>query len=139
MTLTRDAILAADDLPRERVEVPEWGGEVYLRAMTGTEREAYEGLIADREKAGPKGAGMSAVELLCELVARTACDELGLLLFEPADIPALKTRNATVLVRLSEQAMRMNRLTEMDIKDLEKNSGGGPSDDSTSASPSSAG
>ena len=26
--LTKDAILAADDLPREIVPVPEWGGDV---------------------------------------------------------------------------------------------------------------
>jgi len=29
--LSKDAILAADDLPRETVNVPEWGGEVLVR------------------------------------------------------------------------------------------------------------
>ena len=40
--LSRDEILAASDLTKELVEVPEWGGSVYVRAMTGTERDSYE-------------------------------------------------------------------------------------------------
>ena len=40
--LNREAILAAEDLPRELVEVPEWGGAVYVRALTGAERDQFE-------------------------------------------------------------------------------------------------
>ncbi len=32
--LSKEAILSADDLPREIVSVPEWGGQVYVRTMT---------------------------------------------------------------------------------------------------------
>ena len=39
--LSKDAILAADDLPRETVHVPEWGGDVYVRTMSGTDRDAF--------------------------------------------------------------------------------------------------
>ena len=47
--LSKDAILAADDLPRETVHVPEWGGDVYVRTMSGTDRDAFEtSLIARR-------------------------------------------------------------------------------------------
>lgn len=35
--LSRDAILAARDLPGEVVSVPEWGGEVYVRALTSAD------------------------------------------------------------------------------------------------------
>jgi hypothetical protein len=42
MTLTRDSILNAKDLKKELVKVPEWGGEVYVRCMTGSERDAFE-------------------------------------------------------------------------------------------------
>ena len=40
--LTRDLILKADDIQTREVEVPEWGGTVLIRALTGTERDAYE-------------------------------------------------------------------------------------------------
>lgn len=40
--LTREAILSADDLPAETVDVPEWGGKVRIRTMTGSERDAFE-------------------------------------------------------------------------------------------------
>lgn len=33
--LTRDAILAARDMPGEVVPVPEWGGDIYVRSLTG--------------------------------------------------------------------------------------------------------
>ncbi len=39
--LTREQILQSDDLPRETVQVPEWGGEVQVRTMTGTDRDAF--------------------------------------------------------------------------------------------------
>ena len=35
MLLTRDAILAAADIQTETVPVPEWGGEVAVRPLTG--------------------------------------------------------------------------------------------------------
>ena len=38
----RESIIAANDLKRESVEVPEWGVTVYVRTMTGEERDQYE-------------------------------------------------------------------------------------------------
>jgi hypothetical protein len=41
-TLTKEQILKADDLKTETVEVPEWGGPVNIRTLTGAERDAFE-------------------------------------------------------------------------------------------------
>ena len=43
--LTRDLILGMDDLSRVRVDVPEWGGHLFVRSMTGMERDAFEGAM----------------------------------------------------------------------------------------------
>ncbi len=51
--LTKEAILAADDLPRETVLMPEWGGDVYVRTMSGTDRDAFESSLIARD--GAKG------------------------------------------------------------------------------------
>jgi hypothetical protein len=40
MTLSADAILAADDIVTEAVDCPEWGGKVLVKAMTGAERDS---------------------------------------------------------------------------------------------------
>ena len=40
MLLTRESILAAQDLKSQDVEVPEWSGTVRVRMMTGAERDA---------------------------------------------------------------------------------------------------
>ena len=40
--LFKTAILAAQDLQTEDVEVPEWGGAVRVRSFTGRERDAFQ-------------------------------------------------------------------------------------------------
>ncbi len=39
----------ADDLPRETVSVPEWGGEVLVRTMSGTDRDAFEASLLEKD------------------------------------------------------------------------------------------
>ena len=38
--LSKSAILCANDLQTEDVDVPEWGGTVRVRSFTGRERDA---------------------------------------------------------------------------------------------------
>ena len=40
--LSRDEILAADDIQIELLEVPEWGGSIFVKGMTGAERDRFE-------------------------------------------------------------------------------------------------
>ena len=44
MRLSRDDILKAADNEPEEVDVPEWGGSVLVRGMTGLDRAAAEEL-----------------------------------------------------------------------------------------------
>lgn len=110
--LTREAILAAQDLRRERVEVPEWGGDVFVRTMTGTERDEFEEFLLKA-----KARGMRA-----ELVARTLTDEAGVRLFQKAeDIELLGGKASAALDRLFTVAQRLNGFSQQDIEDLEGN------------------
>jgi hypothetical protein len=43
--LTRDLILNATELPQERVEVPQLGGEVIVWGLTAAERDRFEGAM----------------------------------------------------------------------------------------------
>jgi hypothetical protein len=42
VVLTKEQILSADDIKTETVLVPEWGGDVIVRGLSGVERDAYE-------------------------------------------------------------------------------------------------
>ena len=70
MTLTRDSILSADDLPMVKVECPEWKGHVYVRTMTGKERDSFEAEMY-HERENSNGIDRSLVNLRAKMVART--------------------------------------------------------------------
>ena len=76
--LSKDAILAADDLPRETVIIPEWGGEVLVRTMSGTDRDAFEASLLEKD------GRMENVR--ARLVALTLCDPQGDRLFDDSEI-----------------------------------------------------
>lgn len=125
MSLSRDQILASDDLPREAVEVREWGGSVWVRTLNGLQRDGFETATAGKAK----------IETLAMLAVRTVCDEAGSLLFSEDDVPALLQKNADAILRIVEVALRINAINRKDIDELEKNSNAIPSGSTPSDSP----
>lgn len=117
MILNASAILSADDLPRELVEVPEWGGSVYVRTMTAGERDRFE---AEHRRRGESGDAYE--DIRARLAVSTVCDESGALLFTPADVPAISRKSAKALDRIFAAAQRLNGLSSQDVEDLRKNS-----------------
>lgn len=136
--LTRDAILAAADLPRKLVPVPEWGGEVWVRTLPGTERDAFE---ASLWKAKGRGRNRETVRdatnYSAKLAALAICDEQGKRLFSEVDVAALARKSSAALNRVVGEAMALNGMTEDAVEDAEGNSGTAPSGGSTSSSPDS--
>lgn len=117
--LTRDAILHAEDLPRELVEVPEWGGSVYVRALTGAERDAFEASVVEQRG---KSAKMNLRNIRAKLVALTVVGEDGKRLFSDADANLLGEKSAAALDRVFTVAQRLSGLRDEDVEDLAKNS-----------------
>ena len=117
--LNRDEILGADDLKSEKVEVPEWCGFVYIRTMTGEERDAFEtdfyGATAEDETAKTRR------NFRAKLVCRCAVDESGGRIFTDADAEVLGRKAAPALDRLWPVAQRLNALTQKDEDELVKN------------------
>ena len=112
--LTKDQILAANDLTKETVDVPEWGGPVFVRVLTGAERDAFES-----EAVGDRRVGKSNVR--AQLCARAICDERGDRLFSDDEVGALAAKSAAALDRVFEAASRLNGLSGRDVEELEKN------------------
>ena len=94
--LTREQILQSDDLPRETVQVPEWGGEVQVRTMTGTDRDAFEASLIGKEG--------RLENVRARLVSLTLCDDSGSRLFTDTDIAALGGKSAKALDRVLRAA-----------------------------------
>jgi hypothetical protein len=112
--LNKDAILKADDLKKEIVSVPEWGGEVIISAMTGYARDAWEQHLVQS-----KDNVLSNIR--ARLVVACAVDEEGNRLFTEGDVIALGEKSVAALERCVKVAQRLNRLTETDLDDLQKN------------------
>ena len=117
--LSRDDILGSDDLARELVETPEWGGEVYVRCLTGAERDRFEAdMLQDEETDSRK----RFYNLRARLVVLAVCDDHNLPLFMLNDVEALGRKSAKVLDRLFSVAQRLSGMTKEDVEALTKNS-----------------
>jgi hypothetical protein len=127
--LSRDAILNAQDLARENVSVPEWGGEVLVQGLSGAQRDAYEATIISLRGTN---AQMNLINARAKLVARCLVDEQGQRLFGDDDIKALAGKSAIALQRVYDVAARLSGLSNTDLEELAKTSGNGLPDASPS-------
>lgn len=130
--LTKEGLQQAVNLRTERVEVPEWGGEVIVRELTGKERDLFEEsfIVVQGKKRSTTLENMRA-----KLVAKSIVDEKGNRLLTDKDAEWLGSRSAAALDRVFEVAQRLSGISDADVEDLTKNSSPGQSEDSTSASP----
>lgn len=112
--LTKDAILAAQDLKTETVAVPEWGGDVLVQTLTGTAKDAFERGCFEDNKNGK-------VNVRARLAAACVVDEKGNCLFTEQDIEALGRKSVKALDRVFDKAAELNAVAEKDIEAIEKN------------------
>ena len=113
-SLSKAAILAANDKKMIDIDVPMWGGTAKLRVMSGTERDRFESEFV--------GSNKSVEDVRAKLVAKCLCDDDGVRLFSEAEIPSLGSKSAAVLDELFTACMKHNRFTKDDVEDLAKNS-----------------
>jgi hypothetical protein len=116
--LTRDAILKAQDLPTEVVEIPEWNGAVIVRGLTGAERDAFEQSIVETRG---KNTRMNLRNIRAKLVALTVVDEDGNRIFSDEDAEALGKKSAAALDRVFAVAQRLSGLRPEDVEELAGN------------------
>lgn len=128
--LSRQQILEADDLETVEVDVPEWGGSILLKALTGAKRDEVEQSMV-------KGRGnnqqVNMVNFRARLVAASAIDEGGQLLFiSDHDVKLLGKKSSKALDRVAEAASRLSGMSAEDVDELTKSFGSAQSDNSTS-------
>jgi hypothetical protein len=112
MRLSKDDILKAADNVPEEVEVPEWGGTVLVRGMTGTERDAFEVSLMTPGRGGRRE--VNPVNVRAKLVARCVVDDDGNRLFADADAMELGAKSAAAVDRVYAAAARLSGMGEGD-------------------------
>lgn len=100
--LSREQILAAQDLASEEISVPEWGGTVRVRMMTGAERDALGATLLGADKK----VDMSQYRI--RLLAACLVDEAGQPLFGPDEVGLLGAKSGVALDRVYRVAERLN-------------------------------
>lgn len=113
--LNKAAILAAEDLKTETVDVPEWGGEVRVRTLTGTERDAFESSLVG------EGGKRQLENLRAKLLSLAIVDENGARIFSDGEAAMLGGKSAAVLDRLFDVAQRLNGIGAKAEEQIEKN------------------
>jgi hypothetical protein len=121
MYLSADEILNADDLKREAVDVPEWGGTVLVQGMDGTSRDLFEAQMLNSKGDGfDKDKGMEMYR--ARLAAYCLVDENGKRIFQgTAVIKRLGTKSAQALTRVVDVATRLSGITDDDVEELTGN------------------
>lgn len=128
--LTRDGVKAAEDLKRERLDVPEWGGYLFVRTMTAGERERWEN---KQFTAKGKDVQVNLKNITTSLAIEVCVDESGQKLFTADDVEMLNGKSCVVLQRIFDKAREVNRIGKQDVEEMVKNSETTPADDSPSA------
>jgi hypothetical protein len=100
--LSREQILAAQDLTSEEVPVPEWGGTVRVRMMTGAERDALGASLLGADKK------VDMSQYRTRLLAACLVDEEGRPLFGPDEVGLLGAKSGVALDRVYRVAERLN-------------------------------
>ncbi|MFJ6659715.1 hypothetical protein ACIQNG_25680 [Streptomyces sp. NPDC091377] len=118
--LSAEQILDADDLRYEDVPVPEWGGTVRVRELSGTERDKFEAEFLGKDGRSVRTEGLEGFR--ARLAAASIVDEKGRRLFRSvAEAKRLGEKSAAALQRVCDVATRLSAMTEEDVQDLTGN------------------
>jgi hypothetical protein len=132
--LTAEDILNANDEVVRAVEVPEWGGRVWVRGLTGSERDLFENSILEGRG---RNQSVNLKNFRAKLVvAATVKGEHNKerLFSDPTHVQRLGTKSARALQRVFDMAQELAGLNEKDVEqmtaDLGKDQNGSSGSDS---------
>lgn len=131
MRLSKDDILRKDDILTEEVDVPEWGGTLLVRGMTGRQRDQWE---ASMQKRQGKRFVMDVADIRAKLVAFCVVGDDGQRIFTDADVDDLSAKSAAALDRIYTVAAKLSGVTDEDVEELVGNFGETPSAGTVSSS-----
>jgi hypothetical protein len=129
--LSRDEIFEAKDVETREVAVPEWGGTVLVRGLSGYDRDAYQASMLEFQKNGQASPELG--NMTAKLVSRAIVDEDGNPLFTALDVGRLGQKSAAALDRVSNVAAELSGLSQAAVEAAAENLEPTQSGDSTSS------
>jgi hypothetical protein len=103
--------------------VPEWGGDVHIKTISGSERDRFEEGYSEQKMKNFR----------TRFLVLSLCDEKGDRLFTDAEVDELAKKSSLVINRLFEKAWELNAFSNAAVESLGNGSTVVPSDGSTSA------
>jgi len=117
--LTKEQIFAVPQQLQE-VEVPEWGGSVFIRPITLQEQAKLADLGIQFEKAS---VAIRMKKVTMQFILWAIVDADGNPLFSAEDLELMLTKSSKPFLRLQDQILKFSGLTEEARAELAKNSG----------------
>ena len=118
--LTKEEILGLSDIQVKLIKVPPWDennngtpveAEVYIRTITGAERDKLEDLAFKKQ--------FDNYRARC--VAFFLSDDEGNPLFTTADVPKIAKKNAEALDLITDAGIKFNHMRQEDVDSAEGN------------------
>jgi hypothetical protein len=120
VTLTREQILRSrGDRKPVRLEVPEWGGEVYVRVLSAKDQA---NLAED----------VKAAELPIRVILHCLVDEKGKRILTDDDFDALSEEDFPIIMKVFAFAAKLNGLSSRELEEAMENFGPTPDEFSSS-------
>ena len=113
--LTKAELLAATVCPTETVAIPELGGEVLVRGMSGLERDGWEATLF---RGKGKHREVNLANARAKLVALCCIDDQGHRMFSDDEAVILGQVRGDVLNRLFTVAQKLSGLSEEELDEL---------------------
>jgi len=112
MLLNLDEIKKSQDVKISIVPMPEWGGDIKLKALNFCEQIHFE---AERQKINNDS------DLILLLLGLCIVDDNNTRIFDDQSMDILKGKNASCLLRLFKACLELNSLDENSVEEKAKN------------------
>lgn len=117
--LGRAEIDQVSDILHEDVPVPEWGGKVRIRGMSGTQRSFINATFV-ASKGQSVEVRIEALKTMRErVVAQCLIDAKGNRLYGDKEFSKLGEKNDVVIQRLFDKAQELSGISEGEMEELE--------------------
>jgi hypothetical protein len=113
-TLTKAAILTAQDLEREPIPIAQWKGDVLVRALTAAERARVTAIYTENKEEEPLKKVERAQALMLSMAV---INEDGTPMFVESDIPELMKKHHAAVDQLVKAVSRMAGLDVEESKE----------------------
>jgi hypothetical protein len=119
---TRESILGASDRIAGYLDIPEWGGRVYLATLTVAQRAKFLEALS-RLRAGNDSVeqAMNYYQAQVGLLADAVVGQDSVALFTGADVERLATKSPALVGRVYDEIVRLNGFSVVATEEKAKN------------------